>query len=66
VVVSFGMSEQRKMITAADLDLMSPNQRAAAFDERVILDVEELPEAFRAQVMETSAVLAAKLDSAAA
>jgi hypothetical protein len=65
-VVTFDMIQNRKMVTAADLDLMSPNERAAAFAERVILNLDELPEGFRAQVLETGAVLAAKLDSAAA
>jgi hypothetical protein len=60
------MIQNRKMVTAADLDLMSPNERAAAFAERVILNLDELPKGFRAQVLETGAVLAAKLDSAAA
>jgi hypothetical protein len=60
------MSLNQKMVTAADLDLMSPNERAEAFAERVILDLDELPEEFRSKVLETSAVLAAKLAAAAA
>ena len=54
------MSEDRKLLTAPDLDAMSPDERAAALTERIVTDVASLPDEFRRRVLETGARLAAE------
>ena len=48
------MDEARKLLTAAELDQMTPDQRAAAFRERLVKDLDELPADFRQRVEETA------------
>jgi hypothetical protein len=50
------------LITAAELDEMTPDQRAAAFNDRIITDLDELPDDFRQKVIDTAHRLAAQLD----
>mgnify|MGYP001822178606 CR=1 FL=1 len=53
-----GMPKRPKLLTAEELDAMSPNERAAAFDERIVRDLDELPPAFRTRVMKAGQELA--------
>jgi hypothetical protein len=43
------MADQ-ELLTAAELDAMTPNERAAAFDERIVRSWDEVPAEFRARV----------------
>lgn len=54
------MAEKREILTAEELDAMTPDQRARAFRDRIVTDPEELPEEFRDQVYETAKRLGAK------
>ncbi len=47
------MPTKPNILSAEQLDAMSPDQRAAAFDERIVHDLDELPTAFRNRIMET-------------
>jgi hypothetical protein len=55
------MAESRKLHTAAELDQMTPDQRAAAFREHVVTDLDELPANFRQRVEETARRLSDQL-----
>ncbi|GMU79686.1 MAG: hypothetical protein AMXMBFR46_24760 [Acidimicrobiia bacterium] len=48
-----------KLITAEELEAMSPDERAAVINERIVTDIDELPPEFRAQVVATAKRLAA-------
>lgn len=48
------MADEPELITAAQLDAMTPNERMAAFDQRIVTDLDELPEAFRNRVVATA------------
>jgi hypothetical protein len=45
------------LITAAELDEMTPNERAQAFNERVVTDWEQVPEQLRQSIATTAAWL---------
>lgn len=60
------MSDKPKLVTAEELDSMSPNERAAAFDERVVRDLDELPSSFRARVIKVGQELSDELRAASA
>lgn len=55
------MTPPKKMLTAAELDAMTPDERAKAFDERVVTDINELPAELRTRVERTGRKLAADL-----
>jgi hypothetical protein len=55
------MAESRKLLTAAELDQMTPDQRAAAVREHVVTDLDELPASFRRRVEETAGRLSDQL-----
>ena len=55
------MAESRKLLTAAELDQMTPDQRAAAVREHVVTDLDELPTNFRQRVEDTARRLAVQL-----
>ena len=57
------MAEDDRALTAAELDQMSPDQRAAALRDRLVTDLDELPETFRQRVEETARRLAEQLPS---
>jgi hypothetical protein len=57
------MAEEERSLTAAELDRMSPDQRAAALRERLVAAVDELPAAFHQRVGETARRLAEQLPS---
>jgi hypothetical protein len=46
----FCMGPKPKLISAEELDAMTPNERAAAVDACTVTDPAELPEAFRTRV----------------
>ena len=54
------VSEHRSLLTASELDAMSPDERAAAVADRLVTDLEELPDEFRQRVVHTGARLAAE------
>jgi hypothetical protein len=56
------VSKVPRLITAAELDEMTPDQRAAAFNDRIITDLDELPDDFRKKVIDTAHRLTAQLD----
>ena len=58
------MPKKPKLLTAAERDAMSPTERAAAFDERIVRDLDELPPSFRARVMKAGQELADDLRAA--
>ncbi|HEX9505253.1 MAG TPA: hypothetical protein VGA62_04535 [Acidimicrobiia bacterium] len=52
------MHDERKLLTAPELDGMSPDERAAAVNDRVVTDLDELPPEFRDRVVATGRRLA--------
>ena len=52
------------VLTAADLDDMSPEERRAAFDARVVTDLDELPAEYVAQLRVRTAALIAQRETA--
>jgi len=52
------MRDERKLLTALELDEMSPDERAAAVNDRVVSDLDELPAEFRDRVVATGRRLA--------
>jgi hypothetical protein len=48
------MANKPELLTAAQLDAMTPNERMAAFEQRVVNDLDELPEEFRNRVVATA------------
>ena len=59
------MSSNRRLVTAEQLDAMSPNERAAVLADRIVMDLDELPEGFRERVVATGQRLATERDQAA-
>lgn len=59
------VSSNRRLVTAAQLDAMSPNERAAVLAEHIVMDLGELPEGFRDRVVATGQRLATERDQAA-
>jgi hypothetical protein len=53
----------RPVLTAEDLDRMTPEERQAAFNARVVTDLEELPAEYVAQLQARAAALAAQRES---
>lgn len=52
----------REVITADDLDRMTPDQRAAAVRASIVTDWDQVPAEFRARVEATAATLAGQVD----
>jgi hypothetical protein len=44
------MAERDRIVTAADLEKMTPQQRADVIDASVVTDWDDVPESFRATV----------------
>ncbi len=59
------MSAKRHLVTASDLDAMSPDQRAATVSAHIVTDLAELPDGFRERVLATGRRLAAERAGAA-
>ena len=57
------MSASRKIITAAEMDAMTPQQRADAIDAGLVLDWADVPEDFRAHVQRRVKLLDEQLHS---
>jgi hypothetical protein len=53
-----------RIVTAQELDQMTPDERAAAFDERIVRNLDDLPSEFRARVEARGRQLAEELRSA--
>ena len=45
------MNTDRELVTASQLDAMSPNERATTVAEHIVTDLAELSPAFREQVL---------------
>lgn len=60
------MADKREILTAEDLDAMTPNERADAFDERIVTDIDTLPTAFVDRVIATGRRIADELHIAPA
>lgn len=54
------VADERDPITAAELDAMTPDQRQAAVNERIVTSLDDLPPAFRDRVVATAERLAAE------
>jgi len=48
------MAGEPPSLSAADLDAMTPDERAAAFEERLVTDLDALPAEFRDRVIATA------------
>ncbi len=48
----------RRFISVDELELMSPNERLAAVRDRVVTDLDELPDDFRRRIIATAQSLA--------
>lgn len=55
------MSSQPKPLSAAELDEMTPDERAVAVNTSVVADLSELPDRFRERVERTGERLAEEL-----
>lgn len=57
-----GLMAQRRLITAADMDRMSPQERADAVDAATCRTWDDVPEPFRSEVLATAAELAIRFE----
>ena len=48
------VSELRRIVTAAEMDRMTPMERAAAVDASIVRDWDQVPPGFRREVEETA------------
>jgi hypothetical protein len=55
------VADAPRLITAAELDEMTPNERADALTARIVTDWDLVPAAFREQVEATGARLAEQM-----
>ena len=55
------MATPRKIITAAEMDKMTPQQRADAVDSATIRSWDDVPEPFRSEVLATAKELGERL-----
>ncbi len=55
------MAERRRLITAADMDRMSPQERADVIDASLVTNWEDVPEPFRSEVLATARELGKRL-----
>lgn len=58
------MADRRRILSAEELDAMTPHQRAAAVRERIVTNPDELPEELRRRVFETTRRLATERNAA--
>ncbi|MGI8806598.1 MAG: hypothetical protein ACR2KK_01845 [Acidimicrobiales bacterium] len=52
------MTDAPRLITAEELDAMSPDERARVVREHIVTDLDQLPDDFRRQVETTAGRLA--------
>jgi hypothetical protein len=57
------MGVERELLTAAEMDAMTPDERATAVRERIATDLDEIPDGFRARIERTGQRLATELGS---
>ena len=55
------MADGSKVLTAEELDAMSPDERARVVREHIVTDMEQLPDGFRRRVETTATRLARQL-----
>ncbi len=55
------MAKKRDVLTAAELDELSPSERAEAIREGVVKDFDDVPEGFRGRVEATARRLSAEI-----
>jgi hypothetical protein len=48
------MADKQDLVTAAELDAMTPNERLAVFEQHIVTDLNQLPETFRNHVIATA------------
>jgi hypothetical protein len=48
------VADKRELLTAAQLDAMTPNERQAAFNDRIVTNLDDLPTEFRNRVVATA------------
>jgi hypothetical protein len=51
------MAKPVRIITAAEMDRMTPQERADAIDASIIRDLNDVSESFRAEIMATAKIL---------
>lgn len=56
------LMEDRKFISAADMDRMTPNERADAVNASICRTWDEVPEPFRSKVLARAGELAQRFD----
>ncbi len=54
------MADKREILTAEQLDAMTPDERAQAFRDRIITRPDELPEDFREKIYDRAQQLGAE------
>ncbi|MGH9179890.1 MAG: hypothetical protein ACRD0N_15245 [Acidimicrobiales bacterium] len=59
------MADVPRVVTAADFDEMTPDERASAVAEGVVTDWSEVPSGFRDRIVDTARRLSTDSDSAA-
>ena len=59
------MAKEPRVITAAEFDEMTPNERAACIAEGIVTDWDQVPAEFREQVVATARRLAAERETGA-
>ncbi len=57
------MVNKPRVLTAEELDAMTPDERAQAFNERIVTNLDELPAEFRDRVIETGQRLTNRRDT---
>ncbi len=55
------MADASKVITAEELDGMSPDERAQVVRDHIVTDLDQLPDGFRRRVETTAARLAEQI-----
>ena len=57
------VADEPRVITAAEFDRMTPNERAACFAEGIVTDWEQVPDGFRERVEATAKRLATERET---
>lgn len=56
------MAKDRDLVAAAELDELSPSERAQAVREGLVKDLDQLPESFRRRLEDSARRLSAELN----
>lgn len=54
------MADKREILSAEQLDAMTPDERAQAFRDRIVTEPDELPEDFRRRIYDRAKQLGAE------